>query len=197
MQRDVSRETCEKLEAYKALLIEENERQNLISKATIDEFDQRHLIDSAQLLTNHADPAGKWLDVGSGAGLPGIVLATLHPGSVTLVEPRRLRAEFLRRVVDDLTLSNATVHHKKVEQVTDAPTVITGRAVANVSKFLSLTEHLTDLSTHFVLPKGRKAAEELEAAKKVWQGRFELVPSVTDAEASILLASGIKRRGKR
>lgn len=197
LERDVSRETLEKLTAYKALLIAENKRQNLISKATIEDFEQRHMIDSAQLLTHHSDPTAHWLDVGSGAGLPGIVLAILHYGRVTLVEPRRLRADFLQSVVEELGLSNATVLQKKVEQVTAAPTVITGRAVANVSKFLSLTAHLADLSTNFVLPKGRKAAEELAEARKSWQGRFELVPSVTDEDASILVATGVKRRGKR
>ena len=116
---------------------------------------------------------------------------------MTLVEPRRLRADFLNRVVRTLGLSDAFVLQKKIEQVTAAPSVITGRAVANASKFFALTSHLTDLSTKFVMPKGRKAAEELEEARKSWQGRFELVPSVTDADASILLASGVKRRGKR
>ena len=197
MKRDVSRETCDRLAHYKALLIAENERQNLISRATIDAFDQRHLIDSAQLLIHHPDPAAHWLDVGSGAGLPGIVLAILHPGKVTLVEPRRLRADFLQRVSDELGLANVTVEQKKIEQVTAAPSVITGRAVANVAKFFALTAHLANLSTRFVLPKGRKAAEELEAARKAWQGTYELVPSVTDADASILLASGVKRRGRQ
>ena len=195
--RDVSRETLDKLAAYRDHLIEENERQNLVSKGTIDAFEERHLIDSAQLLAHHPDASADWLDVGSGAGLPGIVLAILHPGHVTLVEPRRLRADFLQRVATSLDLSNTTVLQKKVEQVTAAPSVITGRAVANVAKFFSLTAHLADLSTYFVLPKGRKAAEELEEASKTWQGKFELVPSVTDADASILLASGVKRRGKR
>lgn len=195
--RDVSRETLDQLSTYRDLLVAENERQNLISKATIDDFEERHLIDSAQLLTHHSDPSAHWLDVGSGAGLPGIVLAILHPGHVTLVEPRRLRADFLQRVSARLDLSNTTVLQKKVEQVTAAPSVITGRAVANVAKFLSLTAHLADLSTKFVLPKGRKAAEELAEARKSWQGMFELVPSVTDEDASILVASGVERRGKR
>lgn len=195
--RDVSRETMNKLAAYRDLLIEENTRQNLVSRGTIDTFEQRHLIDSAQLLVHHSDPSADWLDVGSGAGLPGIVLAILHPGHVTLVEPRRLRADFLYRTAKALELSNTTILQKKVEQVAVTPSVITGRAVANVTKFLSLTSHIADLSTHYVLPKGRKAAEELEEARKAWQGEFELVPSVTDEGASILLASKVRRRGKR
>lgn len=197
LQRDVSRETCEKLEQYRADLIAENERQNLISKATIEAFEDRHLIDSAQLLTHSSDAMAHWLDVGSGAGLPGIILAVLHPGKVTMVEPRRLRADFLSAMVEKLALTNATVEQAKIERVAAKPSVITGRAVASVDKFLSLTAHMSDLSTKFVLPKGRKAVEELEAARKSWQGRFELVPSVTDADASILLASEVRRRGKR
>ena len=195
--RDVSRETLARIENYKAMLLEEAERQNLISKATVDDLEERHIVDGAQLLAHVPSPDAHWLDVGSGAGLPGIVLAILHPGPITLVEPRRLRAEFLQRVVDELGLSNTTVLQKKVEQVTAAPTVITGRAVANVSKFLSLTTHLADLSTIYVLPKGRKAREELEEARKSWQGRFELAKSATDDDASILIASEVRRKGGR
>ena len=195
--RDVSRETFERIERYKALLLKEAERQNLISRATFGELDERHIVDGAQLLRHAPSLEAHWLDVGSGAGLPGIVLAILHPGPVTLVEPRRLRADFLTRVVEELALSNTTVIQKKIEQVTAAPSVITGRAVASVAKFLSLTEHLADLSTIYVLPKGKKAREELEEAEKSWQGRFELVPSATDEEASILIAGKVRRKGGR
>lgn len=195
--RDVSRETCDRLVAYKTLLLDESTRQNLVSKATIDDFDERHLVDGAQLLRHVSDPAAHWLDVGSGAGLPGIVLAILHPGPVSLVEPRRLRADFLQRVIDALALSNATVEQAKVEQLTGSPTVITGRAVANLARFLAITAHLADLSTTYVLPKGRKAREELDQARNLWQGSFRLENSATDDDASIVIASQVRRRGGR
>lgn len=195
--RDVSRETLAKIDRFRSLLIDENERQNLISKTTIPDFDERHVIDAAQLLGHAGNENAHWLDVGSGAGLPGIVLAILHRGPVTLVEPRRLRADFLQRVVDDLALDHVDVLACRIEAVDARPSVITGRAVANIAKFFAMTAHLADFSTQYVLPKGRKAREELAQAKKLWQGRFEFVPSVTDPEASILLASDVRRRGER
>jgi 16S rRNA (guanine527-N7)-methyltransferase len=101
---DVSRETIEKLERYVALLKEENARQNLVSAATLEQVWERHILDSAQLVRFEPRPGASWIDIGSGAGLPGIVVAALVKGPVTLVEPRRLRAEFLHKVCESLQL---------------------------------------------------------------------------------------------
>ena len=103
-QRPVSRETFEKLEAYISLLREESERQNLVSAATLDHIWDRHILDSAQLLRFEPGSGASWVDIGSGAGLPGIVIACLTDGPVTLVEPRRLRADFLHKVTESLQL---------------------------------------------------------------------------------------------
>ncbi|HET8690912.1 MAG TPA: RsmG family class I SAM-dependent methyltransferase, partial [Steroidobacteraceae bacterium] len=86
-QRDVSRETFEKLERYVALLREENEHQNLVSRTTLDQVWERHILDSAQLVRYESRPGASWIDIGSGAGLPGIVIACLVEGPVTLAEP--------------------------------------------------------------------------------------------------------------
>ena len=89
--RDVSRETIERLEAYVALVTEESRRQNLVSASTLGDIWDRHIRDSAQLIRFEPYAGASWVDIGSGAGLPGIVVACLVEGSVTLVEPRRLR----------------------------------------------------------------------------------------------------------
>ena len=107
-QRDVSRETFEKIEAHAAMLREENQRQNLVSASTLDQLWERHILDSAQLVRFEPHAGASWVDIGSGAGLPGIVLACLVEGPVTLIEPRRLRAEFLHKVCESLGLK-ATV----------------------------------------------------------------------------------------
>jgi len=128
-QQPVSRETFERLEAYVALLVEENRRQNLVSAGTLTDVWRRHIVDSAQLVRYAPRPNASWADVGSGAGLPGIVIACLVAGPVTLIEPRRLRAEFLSMVADRLSL-NASVAATKVERIPGQFDVITGRAVA-------------------------------------------------------------------
>ncbi len=190
----VSRETGEKLAHFKALVIDENQRQNLISPASMLEFDTRHIADSLQLA--ELGKAGSWCDVGSGAGIPGVVIAMVTGEPMTLIEPRRLRADFLRRAVSELSL-DAEVCEMKAERVPAHFDNITARAVAELSKLFAITEHLAKRGTRWILPKGRSAQKELEAAHQSWQGAFTLVPSRTGDAAMILLAEGVRRRGKR
>jgi 16S rRNA (guanine527-N7)-methyltransferase len=129
LRADVSRETFDRLEAYVALLREENVRQNLVSAATLDCVWERHILDSAQLVRFEPQAGAAWIDLGSGAGLPGIVVACLVKGPVALVEPRRLRAEFLHKAAATLEL-NVTVHAMKAERVSGAFEVNTARALA-------------------------------------------------------------------
>ena len=106
-QRPVSRETLRKLEAFVLLLRDANERQNLISAASGDQIWSRHILDSAQLVRFEPFEGASWLDIGSGGGLPGIVIACLVDGPVTLAEPRRLRAEFLNDAIDPVSFRGA------------------------------------------------------------------------------------------
>ena len=191
--RPVSRETFEKLEAYVALLREENERQNLVSAATLDVVWQRHILDSAQLARFEPRPGSSWVDIGSGAGLPGIVIASLVEGRVTLVEPRRLRAEFLHKVSESLEIG-AEVLCAKAERVEGSFDVITGRAVARMGQFLKLSAHLSTRNTVWALPKGRNAREELVDAQRAWQGVFHVERSVTDADSWIVVGTGLRAK---
>lgn len=192
---DVPRETIERFEQFVALLIDENQRQNLIGKSTLDDLWQRHIADAAQLLS-FAPSGGSWLDVGSGAGLPGLVIAILTDAPVLLVEPRRLRADFLQRAVDALEMrSTVSVLQSKVEVVRHAPVdVITARAVASIDRLFSIAGHLSHNGTVWILPKGRTAKSELDEARETWQGDFRLEPSRTDPDAQILVASRIRRK---
>lgn len=192
-RRPVSRETIEKLEAYVALLQEENRRQNLISASTLDDIWDRHILDSAQLVRFEARPGVSWLDIGSGAGLPGIVIACLVEGAVTLVEPRRLRAEFLHKAVESLRL-NAAVAGSKVERLGGCYDMITARAVANLRDLFELSAHLSTRNTVWALPKGRNAQRELAEAQRSWQGSFHLERSVTDAESWIVVGTGVRAK---
>ena len=191
--RPVSRETFEKLEAYVALLREENERQNLVSAATLDVVWERHILDSAQLARFEPRPGSSWVDIGSGAGLPGIVIASFVEGRVTLVEPRRLRAEFLHKVSESLEIG-AEVLCAKAERVEGRFDVITGRAVAQMTQFLKLSAHLSTRNTVWALPKGRNAREELVDAERAWQGVFHVERSVTDADSWIVVGTGVRAK---
>jgi 16S rRNA (guanine527-N7)-methyltransferase len=192
--RDVPRETLERLDLFAVLITEENERQNLVARSTIAALWNRHLIDSAQLLRYAPLESGRWLDVGSGAGLPGIVLAILSGEPMVLVEPRRLRADFLSRCVDTLGLAHAEVIRSKVEHVTGSFDVVTARAVATADRLLAMTRHLSHPGTRWILPKGRTGAKELAEARRAWQGRFRAEVSITDPDAVILVAEGVKPR---
>ena len=195
-RRDVPRETIEKLERYAALIAEENQRQNLVSRSTLELLWERHVIDSAQLARFEPRSGASWLDIGSGAGLPGIVIGALVSGPVTLVEPRRLRAEFLQRVAAELGL-DLTVHMAKVEALRGRFDSITARAVASADRLLHLSAHLAHSGTIWVLPKGKSAKSELVEAQRNWHCEAKVEPSVTDAESAILVLGKVRAKGKR
>jgi 16S rRNA (guanine527-N7)-methyltransferase len=192
-QRNVSRETYAKIEAYAALLREENERQNLVSAATLGDLWRRHILDSAQLVRFEPHAGATWADIGAGAGLPGIVIACLVAGPVTLIEPRRLRAEFLHKVCESLDLT-ANVVAGKAERAGGKYEVITARAVAKLGKLLEISAHLSTTKSLWVLPKGRSAEQELAEARQAWQGAFHVEQSATDPESRIVIGTGVRAR---
>jgi 16S rRNA (guanine527-N7)-methyltransferase len=193
--RPVPRETFERLELYVERLKAENRRQNLVSASTLDQIWKRHILDSAQLVRFEPHVGASWVDVGSGAGLPGIVIACLVEGPVTLVEPRRLRTEFLRGAIAVLGL-DAIIECARIERITGRFDVITGRAVAPLTKFFEMSQHLSTEKTQWVLPKGQSAQSELAEAKRAWQGVFHVEPSVTDANSRIIVGTGVRAKHK-
>jgi len=192
-RRPVSRETFEKLEAYAALVKEESTRQNLVSASTLGELWERHILDSVQLVRFEPHRESRWVDVGSGAGLPGIVVACLVDGPVTLIEPRRLRAEFLHKVCESLRLK-ATVFAGRVERAEGNYDVITARAVAPLTELLKISAHLSTRNTVWALPKGRSAERELVEARRSWQGAFHVEQSVTGVDSEIVVATEVRAR---
>ncbi|WP_298671098.1 RsmG family class I SAM-dependent methyltransferase [uncultured Sphingomonas sp.] len=176
-------------------VIRESERQNLIARSTLDTIWSRHLLDSAQLIplagTIGADT--RWLDIGSGAGFPGVIVALLTDARVTLVEPRRRRADFLAEALADA--ANAVVLTAKVEAISVEPQrIVTARAVAPVYDLFRATRHVADISTRYILPRGRSVHVELESARQGWHGLFHVEPSITDAESGILIAEKVRIR---
>lgn len=192
----VSRETQDKLNAFAAAVIDENGRQNLISASTTPHIWARHFVDSAQLLRLRPDKSGGiWLDLGTGAGFPGIVVALLSRQPVVLVESRRKRFEFLRQQCESLGLKHVRVHGGRLETLeTLSANVISARAFAPLSKILHLASRFSRKETHWLLPKGQSVREELETIRSSWQGVFQVKPSLTDADAAIIVATGVSAR---
>lgn len=191
--RDVSRETVDRIAAYVDLLKAAARTQNLISQSTVDSLWERHILDSAQLVRFEPCAGASWVDIGSGAGLPGIVIAAIVAGPVTLIEPRRLRAEFLRRTVESLRLAErVSVIAAKAERAAGKFDVITARAVAPLDRLLSFSLHLSTQNSIWALPRGRNAKSELAEAQRRWQGRFHVERSVTDDDSYIVVGTGVR-----
>ncbi|MGZ8284962.1 MAG: 16S rRNA (guanine(527)-N(7))-methyltransferase RsmG [Allosphingosinicella sp.] len=197
-QLNVPRETIERLDAFAALLRDENERQNLVSKASLEALWERHILDSAQLIRFAPPNARTWLDLGTGAGFPGLLVPLFHPAQVVLVESRRLRTEFLRTAASVLGIAERIeILCARLESVPTHPfDVISARAFAPLPKLLSLAERFSTPGTVWILPKGRNAKSELDAARSSWQGDFRLETSLTDGDAGIIVATGVRRKAR-
>ena len=184
----------DRLAAFAAIVVEETARQNLISPSTIPHIWVRHLLDSAQLLAHVDGAAGAWLDVATGSGFPGIVVAMLRDAPTTLVEPRAKRAKFLLDSAAALGLDHVTVVQSRVEMIPAARfAVISARAVASLDDVVDMTRHARDQRTLYILPRGRSGRSDLETLRPEWQGLFHVEQSLTDPESSIILGKGVTR----
>jgi 16S rRNA (guanine527-N7)-methyltransferase len=191
----------ERLERFASLLLEENQRQNLISKASEEQLWVRHFADSAQLLEHvpretYANGApGPWVDLGTGAGPPGLVIAILRQQIQTvLVESRGRRVEFLQHCVEELGLTNCVVKGDRLERLEPFKSwVISARAFAPLEKLLRLSAPFSTKTTIYLLPKGRSAAQELNQAKPLVRRMFHVEQSLTDAEAGIIVSKSAKK----
>ena len=184
-----------RLDSFAALVLAENQRQNLIARATEPQLWQRHIADSAQLLDNVSretlgpNARGPWLDLGSGPGFPGLVIAALCPNMpVVLVESRARRVAFLEEAIAALDLKKCRVEGQRLERVAPFEArAISARAFAPLPKLLELSAPFSTRATRYVLPKGRSAAQELEALKPSIRAMFHVKHSLTDPEAGIIV----------
>lgn len=176
-------------------VLDEATRQNLVSPASIASIWSRHIVDSAQLLRFVEDDARPWLDIGTGAGFPGLAIACLRNAQITLCEPRRRRAEFLESAAAALGVADhVTVAGCKVERLSGKWPLISARAVSALDSLFAAAEHVSDRETLWVLPKGRGAREEVAAARKTWHGSFHVEQSITNSDSYIVVASDVRRR---
>lgn len=180
----------ERLERLTAMLSAENEQQNLVASGTLCEMWHRHIADSAQLLA--FVPRGTeapWLDLGTGAGFPGLVIAALRPDwEVYLVESRRKRVEWLERARSALGLERCRVLGSRLEHVESFPArVISARAFAPLPQLFDLSQRFSTERTMWLLPKGRSAAQELSELPESRRRLFHVEQSRTNPEAGIIV----------
>lgn len=194
---DVSRETLQRLEIFCARLEHWSTKINLIAAAPKGAIWNRHIVDSAQLF-NLCHPGSSWGDLGSGGGLPAMVLAIIAferaPGlAFHMVESDARKAAFLRIVAAELSL-NVKVHQDRAERLAPLCTqTVSARALAPLDKLLGYVHRHLDPSGVALLLKGRNHASEIEAARELWSFDLDLVDSVADEGAKILRVSQIQR----
>ncbi|GAB7554481.1 16S rRNA (guanine(527)-N(7))-methyltransferase RsmG [Novosphingobium sp. 11B] len=188
----------ERLELLVAMLAEENQRQNLVSAASLDQVWLRHIVDSAQLLPHvPRETSTPWMDLGTGAGFPGLVIAALRPEcEVVMVESRARRIEWLDRARIAMGLTRASIAGQRLELVESRQAaVISARAFAPLDKLLTLSARFSTSDTVFLLPKGRSAGQELQDLRK-WRHVFHVEQSLTDPQAGIIVGTLADGKGK-
>jgi 16S rRNA (guanine527-N7)-methyltransferase len=197
---NVSRETLARLDRLVDLLLEWQQTRNLIAASTVPSIWTRHVADSLQLL-DLAPEAKTWVDLGSGGGFPGLVLACALPertgGKVHMVESIAKKCAFLQAVVDDLGLP-AEVHCQRVESFIpvfpNRPDVVTARALAPLPKLLEMAYPLLKKGTRGLFLKGQDVGSELTESSKYWMITYQLAPSRTDKRARIVVIESLESR---
>lgn len=187
----VSREGAAAFDAYAALLAEWQQRMNLVAPSTLPHIWQRHFADSAQLYALLPDKTDNIVDIGSGAGFPGLVLAIMaqtekRPLTVHLVESIQKKAQFLRVVATALNLP-VVVHAERAEKLRGVKAqAVTARAVAALDTILPLAKNFAALDTVLLFLKGARAEEELTIAKQSWHFKHVIIPSRSDPSGKVL-----------
>lgn len=196
----VSRETYLKLDRYRQSLIEWRQKFNLISKNTLDDIWNRHIEDSAQIFEYIPTKAQKLLDVGSGAGFPGMVVAIISAEKtpylkITLVDSTLKKTVYLNHVKEITGISNTEILNCRVENITDKKfDVITARAVTSLDNLLEYVAPLLSKNGICIFLKGRSYKDEIDAARQHWFFDLQEKQSKTSKDGKILIISNIKKR---
>ena len=192
----VSRETADRLSRFAALVARWTPHINLIAPSTVPEIESRHIRDSAQLLSFAPPGWTHWADLGSGGGFPGIVIAILadelHPGArVALVDSDQRKAAFLQSAIRDLGLRARVLTGRAETLPPLGADVLSARALAPLPQLLPLAARHLAPGGRALFPKGRRAQEEITAARAAWHFNLATHPSSTDPDARILQIEGV------
>lgn len=194
---DVSRETMDRLRAFEALTLKWTQHINLIAKSTISDIWDRHIVDSVQIF-DRAPDFDTWVDIGSGGGYPGIVIAAIAAESqpnaqFTLIESDKRKATFLRTAARELSLSVKIINARIEEAPPQIADVVSARALGALSMLLPLADrHLASDGTALLM-KGRQHQEELDDVMNDWDFDLTAYPSITDPDSRILSFQRITR----
>ena len=190
-----SEEVISNLKEFEKILLTWNENMNLISKSTLSNIWWRHIADSAQICKFFSNKSKVLIDLGAGAGFPGLVLSIMGFPEVHLVESVGKKANFLKHVIDKLNL-NADVHHSRIEELKPLKVdIVTARALASLNKLLHLSGKFVGDKTLQFYFKGDKYNIELEEAKKKWAIDFKSYKSFTNPTSRIIEIKKAKRIG--
>jgi 16S rRNA (guanine527-N7)-methyltransferase len=193
----VSRETLVRLEAYAGLLRQWSPRINLVAASTLGDLWRRHFLDSAQLFPLVPEGARSLIDLGSGAGFPGLVLAVIGVPGVELVEADSRRCAFLREAAR-VAGAAVTIHNARIESApARAADAVTARGCAPLDRLLVLAQPFIDSGTVCLFPKGKEAGQELDVARQAWEFDVTSHESRTDPRGVVLCLSRVRRRPSR
>ena len=193
----VSRETLDRLDVYLELLGRWQRAINLVSAATLVDPWRRHVLDSAQLMPHLPPGARSVVDLGSGAGFPGMVVAILGAAGVVLVESDRRKVEFLRQVAR-ATGTAVELQAERIERLPGRPAcVVTARALAPLPRLLPFAERFLVADSVCLFLKGREVADELTAARESWHMVAETFPSLSAPSGVVLQLQGVRRARDR
>ena len=194
---NVSRETFLRLKEYEKLLFKWNAKINLVSRSTLDNFWNRHVLDSAQFLSSVSEKAGKWVDLGSGGGLPGLVVAILSDeiepvNKLFLVEADVRKAVFLKTVCRELGLK-VEVYNNRIEELPPiSANIVSARALAPLKTLCLYAKNHLEKDGVAVFAKGENWKAELVEAQKKWIFNYEAVKSTLHEGSVVLVLRGIK-----
>lgn len=191
----VSRETSDRLQIYADLLVRWNSRINLVAPGTVADLHTRHIDDCLQVADLNKENDGHWADLGSGGGLPGLVLAITKADtdlSFTLVESDQRKAAFLRTVIRATGLTNTSIMSQRIESLPPLNAAyVSARALAPLRQLMAyLDRHLGPTGTAYLM-KGRQWRAEVEEARKEWSFEYIAHPSRTQEGAVTLEVSGV------
>jgi 16S rRNA (guanine527-N7)-methyltransferase len=189
----VSRETRDRLQAYATLLLRWSERVNLVGRNTLDDIWRRHFLDSAQLRLLIPNSSKSLIDLGSGGGFPGLVLAILGVPGVDLVEADGRKCAFLREAIR-VTGATAVLREGRAEAMTARPyDIVTARACAPLDRLLRLAERFVGPQTRCLFLKGERAEEEIAVARGAWEMEVSSRPSLADPRGVVLCLERVAR----
>ncbi len=193
LQSNLPENQFQLLGQYRDILIEHNKSLNLISKHTMGQIWQRHILDSYQLIS-HIDKDDIVTDIGSGAGFPGIVLTILGVEKIKMIDSINKKVIFINQVLNQLGFSKKAIH-SRIEDFRLKPDIITARALKPLTEIFDLIDSHLVVQKKILLLKGAKTEEEIREAKKLWSFEYKLHQSITSSESFIIeIAPGYKKK---